>query len=76
MHTAVDRRGAGTGRVMLDHLLAEAAAAGAQQVSLETGTGDAFVPAHGLYRSAGFVECPPFGAYTSNPYSVCMTRSI
>ena len=76
MHTAVDRRGAGTGRAMLDHLLAEAAAAGAQQVSLETGTGDAFAPAHGLYRSAGFVESPPFGAYTSNPYSVCMTRSI
>ena len=30
MHTAVDRRGAGTGRAMLDHLLAEAAAAGAR----------------------------------------------
>ena len=76
MHTAAAHRGAGTGRAMLDHLLAEAAATGAQQVSLETGTGEAFAPAHGLYRSAGFVECPPFGEYTSNPHSVCMTRSI
>ena len=76
MHTAAARRGAGTGRAMLDHLLADAAADGARQVSLETGTGDAFAPAHGLYRSAGFVECPPFGSYTANPHSVCMTRPI
>jgi GNAT superfamily N-acetyltransferase len=76
MHTAAARRGAGTGRAMLDHLIAEAAAVGARQVSLETGTSDAFAPAHGLYRSAGFVECPPFGAYSANPHSVCMTRSI
>ena len=76
MHTAAARRGAGTGRAMLDHLLADAAADGARQVSLETGTGDAFAPAHGLYRSAGFVECPPFGPYTANPHSICMTRPI
>ncbi len=76
MHTAVARRGAGTGRAMLDHLLAEAAAMGARQISLETGTGEAFAPAHALYRSAGFVECPPFADYTANPHSVCMTRLV
>ena len=76
MHTDAARRGAGTGRAMLDHLLAEAAADGARQVSLETGTGEPFAPAHRLYRSAGFVECPPFGSYTANPHSVCMSRSI
>jgi len=76
MHTAAARRGAGTGRAMLDHLLAEAIAMGARQISLETGTGEAFAPAHALYRSAGFVECPPFADYTPNPHSVCMTRPV
>jgi putative acetyltransferase len=30
-------------------------------------------PARALYRKAGFRPCPPFGPYTVNPYSVCMT---
>jgi ribosomal protein S18 acetylase RimI-like enzyme len=73
MHTAASARGAGVGRAMLDHLIAEARAAGMEQVSLETGTMDAFVAARALYRSAGFVECAPFGEYADNPFSVCMT---
>ena len=43
------------------------------RVSLETGTMDAFVPARAMYHAAGFVECAPFGDYTVNPHSVCMT---
>ena len=76
MHTAAARRGTGAGRAVLEHLLAEAASTGAHRVSLETGSGEAFLPAQRLYRSMGFVDCPPFGSYTTNPYSVCMTRSI
>lgn len=73
MHTVRSERGSGVGRAMLDHLLAEARAAGTRRVSLETGTMDAFGPARAMYRTAGFVPCPPFGEYTDNPHSVCMT---
>ena len=76
MHTAAEARGEGIGSLILEHLLAEAARRGYERVSLETGTGEAFVPAHALYRSAGFEPCPPFGEYRSNPYSTCMTLDI
>jgi putative acetyltransferase len=61
---------------MLEHLLAEARAAGMRRVSLETGTTDAFAPARAMYRAAGFVPCAPFGEYTDNPYSVCLTLAL
>ena len=73
MHTRREARGQGVGQAMLAHLLSVAGARGYQRVSLETGTMDAFAPARALYRKAGFRPCPPFGSYTVNPYSVCMT---
>jgi putative acetyltransferase len=76
MHTAPASRGSGVGRAMLEHLLAEARASGMSRISLETGTMDAFGPARAMYRGAGFVDCEPFGDYTVNPHSVCMTRTL
>jgi putative acetyltransferase len=73
MHTRAEARGQGVGQAMLTHLLRVAEARGCQRVSLETGTMEAFAPARALYRKAGFRPCPPFGPYTVNPYSVCMT---
>jgi putative acetyltransferase len=73
MHTRAEARGQGVGQAMLTHLLRVAETRGYQRVSLETGTMDAFAPARALYRKAGFRPCPPFGPYTVNPYSVCMT---
>jgi putative acetyltransferase len=73
MHTLAEARGQGIGRAMLNHLLQVATAYGCKRVSLETGTMLAFEPARRLYQSAGFRPCPPFGEYTVNPYSVCMT---
>ncbi len=46
------------------------------RVSLETGTGEPFAPARTLYRTVGFVPCEPFGDYTENPNSVCMTLDL
>lgn len=34
----------------------------------------AFLPAIGLYKAAGFVECAPFGDYNEDPYSVFFVR--
>src|SRR5215475_13900837 len=76
MHTLAEARGQGVGRAMLTHLLHVAAAGGYERVSLETGTMAAFEPARALYESAGFRRCEPFGEYTANPYSVCMTRTV
>ena len=76
MHTSEAARGQGVGRTMVDHILAVAADRSYQRVSLETGTGDAFVPARSLYTKVGFKPCAPFGEYTDNPYSACMTIDL
>jgi len=76
MHTAEASRGQGVGRALLHHVLEVAVARGYERVSLETGTMDAFAPARSLYSKVGFTPCPPFGNYTVNPYSVCMTLEI
>jgi len=76
MHTLAQARGQGVGQAMLSHLLRVADASGYQRVSLETGTMDAFAAARALYRKAGFRPCPPFGPYTVNPYSLCMTLTL
>jgi len=69
-------RGKGAGRAILDHLLAVARARGYARVSLETGRPEQFLPARRLYESHGFVECPPFGDYREDPFSICMTRLL
>lgn len=66
----------GLGEAMLLHLMAEATARGYTRLSLETGRPEPFYPAHALYRKHGFSECPPFGDYTEDPFSMCMTRLI
>jgi putative acetyltransferase len=76
MHTVEAARGRGVGRVMVAHLVVVAHERGYRRVSIETGTMEAFAPARALYASCGFLPCEPFGAYTVNPYSVCMTRVV
>ena len=68
--------GQGVGRAILDHLIAQARARGMKSLWLETGSTGPFVPALRLYESAGFVRCDPFEAYTADPFSVFMTRTI
>lgn len=76
MRAAPEYRGRGVGRAVLDRLLAEARARGYTRVSLETGRPEPFQPAQRLYRANGFVECPPFGDYVSDDFSICMTRLL
>jgi putative acetyltransferase len=73
MHTAPTARREGVGRAMVEHLLEVARARRYTRVSLETGTMEVFAPARELYATAGFVRCEPFGEYTDNPHSICMT---
>jgi putative acetyltransferase len=68
--------GKGIGRAILRHIVAEARARGIRSLWLETGSGDDFAAARGLYASEGFVECPPFGDYRPDPLSTFMTRKV
>ena len=76
MHVLAETRGRGLSRRMLDHLLAEAQAAGYTRLSLETGSQTMFLPARRLYEKAGFTECPPFEGYALDPNSVFMTKVL
>lgn len=72
MHTASEARGSGAGRAMLEHLLTLARAEAATGVYLETGSNDEFIASRRLYASLGFVECPPFSDYETDPWSTFM----
>lgn len=76
MRTVAESRGRGLGRLLLEHLIAEAQRRGYRRLSLETGAEDFFAPARRLYERHGFIECPPFGDYTLDPHSVYMTREL
>jgi putative acetyltransferase len=76
MHTVGSIRRRGAGRTMLEYILETARSRGYTRVSLETGTMEAYAPARALYASVGFQECPPFGDYWENEYSMCMTLEL
>jgi putative acetyltransferase len=71
---ALRRRGAG--RALLATIIDTARRRGYTRLSLETGTGPAFLPAQQLYQSAGFTFCGPFGSYAEDPYSTFMTLAL
>lgn len=76
MRASPEYRGKGAGRAVLDHLLAEARRRGCAWLGLETGRPEPFHPARRLYESYGFVECPAFGDYVSDAFSLCMERTL
>lgn len=76
MRAAPDYRGRGVGKAILLHLMAEARRRGYSRLSLETGRPEEFLPARRLYDMHGFAECPPFGDYVADDFSICMTRLL
>lgn len=76
MRTARSHLRRGVASRMLEHIIAEAERRSYARLSLETGSMEAFSPAHALYRSFGFVACEPFGDYVLDPNSVFMTRRL
>jgi putative acetyltransferase len=76
MHTNSSARGGGVGAALVEHLLDTARQRSYTRVSLETGTQDEFAPARRLYARLGFTPCAPFGEYTENPYSTCMSIEL
>lgn len=76
MRTAQAHLRRGVAARLLTHILAEAHRRGHTRLSLETGTGPGFEPAHQLYTRHGFVACGPFADYAEDPFSVFMTRTL
>lgn len=76
MRTAAEHLRRGTGAALVSHILKVARERGYKRLSLETGSGAAFEPAHALYRQFGFTECGPFGDYQEDPFSRFFSRII
>jgi putative acetyltransferase len=76
MRTSAQHLRRGTGAALVSHILKTARERGYRRVSLETGSGPAFEPAHALYRQFGFTECGPFAEYKEDPFSRFLSRVI
>jgi putative acetyltransferase len=76
MRTPTSLRRNGAGRALLCHILQVARERGYRELFLETGRHPAFLPAQTLYRSVGFRERGPFGAYEENGNSVFMALHL
>ena len=76
MRAAPGFRRKGLGEAMLLHLIAQARPRELARLSLETGSGETFGPAIGLYRKHGFVDCGQFADYTADPFSTFLTLEL
>jgi putative acetyltransferase len=76
MRTASQHRRKGVAAALVEHILREARRRNYKRVSLETGSMEAFAPAHRLYRKFGFTECRPFADYIEDPNSIFMTIEL
>lgn len=76
MRTAAAHKGKGVAAGLLSHIVEEAKRRGYERLSLETGSMQAFAPAHKLYARFGFETSPPFADYIEDPNSVFMTKKL
>jgi putative acetyltransferase len=74
MFVRAEARGNGVGRRLLEALEDVARQRSVDRISLETGIKQP--EAIGLYRASGYQDCPPFGAYPSDPLSLFMTKRL
>ncbi len=61
---------------ILKHLIFEAKKLNIKRISVETGTGDFFIPARKLFNRCGFKLCKPFDHYKEDPNSCYMSMLI
>jgi putative acetyltransferase len=76
MRTRAGFLGQGVGQALLDEIVRVARARGYQRLYLETGTGEAFAAAHGLYLKNGFTWCGAFADYKATDFNVFMQRRL
>ena len=61
---------------MLTHLIERARELGFAEVKLETGSGELFEAAVGLYRAFGFEPCGPFAGYQPGDFNKLYSLTI
>ena len=66
----------GVGQAILDEIVRTGRQRGYSHLLLETGTGQAFDPAHALYLRNGFEWSGPFGDYTATDFNVFMAKAL
>lgn len=66
----------GVGQALLDEIVRTARQRGYDRLLLETGTGEAFAPAHALYRRNGFEPGAAFGDYAATAFNVFMAKAL
>ncbi|TJY55180.1 GNAT family N-acetyltransferase [Sinimarinibacterium sp. CAU 1509] len=76
MRTASPYLRRGVAAALMERIVDEATQRSYRQLSLETGSADAYIPARRLYAKFGFVPCGPFADYVEDPYSLFMTRML
>ena len=63
IRVADDFRKKGYGKKIIYHLISESKEIGIKKLSVETGSGNFFLPARKLFTSCGFKPCNPFAHY-------------
>jgi putative acetyltransferase len=76
MRTSNQYQNKGVASKLLIHIIEQAKLFGLKTLSLETGSMDYFVPAHGLYKKHGFSFCGPFSNYKADPNSKFMSLEL
>jgi len=69
-------RNKGYGVNVINHLIDEAKKQKIKKLSIETGSGDFFLPARKLFKKCKFKECRPFAHYKEDVNSVYLTKII
>jgi len=76
MHTLERSRGKGIASQLLSHILEQAKFKNIRRISLETGTAEAYIPAHRLYKKHGFKQCGAFADYQESEHSLYMSKLL
>ena len=71
-----DFRKKGYGFKIINHLIEEAKKLNVKRLSLETGSGDFFLPARKLFQKVGFEKCSPFAHYKEDTNSCYMSLDL
>tara|TARA_B100000953_G_scaffold166354_1_gene137183 strand:+ start:463 stop:924 length:462 start_codon:yes stop_codon:yes gene_type:complete len=71
-----DFRKKGYGFKIINHLIEEAKKLNIEKLSLETGSGNFFLPARKLFQKVGFKICTPFAHYKEDSNSCYMSLEI
>ena len=69
-------RNKGNGKKIIKVLIENSRKLNIQKISVETGSGEFFLPARKLFKNLGFTECKPFSHYVDDPNSCYMSLKL